>query len=128
MHAVNIMNVMLIILTVLSNFSGYEYEIIIIDDGSPDGTLDVAKKLQALYGSDKIVSIGKIKYSKALPITRRCTVRNKHVIICPIFSTIDTSASAGQLVRLYYRRCFHILSNFYTPYKQKICWPLNINS
>ncbi|XP_077292301.1 dolichyl-phosphate mannosyltransferase subunit 1 isoform X2 [Arctopsyche grandis] len=33
----------------------YKYEIIIIDDGSPDGTLDVAKKLQKIYGDDKIV-------------------------------------------------------------------------
>jgi len=30
--------------------------VIIIDDGSPDGTLDVAKQLQAIYGKDKIVS------------------------------------------------------------------------
>lgn len=35
--------------------SGYDYEVIIIDDGSPDGTLDVAKQLQKLYGSNKIV-------------------------------------------------------------------------
>ncbi|CAD7086003.1 unnamed protein product [Hermetia illucens] len=31
------------------------YEVIIIDDGSPDGTLDVAKDLQKIYGEDKIV-------------------------------------------------------------------------
>ncbi|XP_058796850.1 dolichol-phosphate mannosyltransferase subunit 1 [Phymastichus coffea] len=31
------------------------YEIIIIDDGSPDGTLDMAKKLQNLYSKDTIV-------------------------------------------------------------------------
>ncbi|XP_029175746.1 probable dolichol-phosphate mannosyltransferase [Nylanderia fulva] len=31
------------------------YEIIVIDDGSPDGTLDMAKQLQRLYGEDKIV-------------------------------------------------------------------------
>lgn len=36
-------------------FSGYEYEVIVIDDGSPDGTLDVAKDLQKIYGEDKIV-------------------------------------------------------------------------
>lgn len=35
--------------------SGYAYEIIIIDDGSPDGTLEVAKKLQNIYGEEKIV-------------------------------------------------------------------------
>ena len=28
---------------------------IIIDDNSPDGTLDVAKQLQKIYGEDKIV-------------------------------------------------------------------------
>lgn len=35
--------------------SNKDYEVIIIDDGSPDGTLDVAKSLQKIYGSDKIV-------------------------------------------------------------------------
>lgn len=35
--------------------SGYAYELIVIDDNSPDGTLEVAKQLQGLYGEDKIV-------------------------------------------------------------------------
>ncbi|KAM6977422.1 dolichol-phosphate mannosyltransferase subunit 1 [Aplochiton taeniatus] len=35
--------------------SGYNYEIIVIDDGSPDGTLEVAKQLQQIYGEEKIV-------------------------------------------------------------------------
>lgn len=37
-------------------FSGLNYEIIIIDDGSPDGTKDVAEQLEKIYGSEKIVS------------------------------------------------------------------------
>ncbi|KAK2713819.1 hypothetical protein QYM36_009637, partial [Artemia franciscana] len=37
------------------NENRYDYEIIIIDDGSPDGTLDVAKELQKKYGSDRII-------------------------------------------------------------------------
>ncbi|KAG5452254.1 dolichol-P-mannose synthesis [Clonorchis sinensis] len=35
--------------------SGYEYEVIVVDDNSPDGTLDVAKRLQEIYGKEKIV-------------------------------------------------------------------------
>lgn len=37
-------------------YSKIDYEIIIIDDGSPDGTQDVAKQLIQLYGEDNIVS------------------------------------------------------------------------
>ncbi|XP_013097293.1 dolichol-phosphate mannosyltransferase subunit 1 [Stomoxys calcitrans] len=37
------------------NASGYQFEVIVIDDNSPDGTLEVAKDLQKIYGEDKIV-------------------------------------------------------------------------
>jgi len=33
-----------------------DWEIIIVDDNSPDGTQDVAKELQKIYGEDRIVS------------------------------------------------------------------------
>ncbi|NWV69798.1 DPM1 mannosyltransferase, partial [Malurus elegans] len=36
-------------------FSGIDFEIIIIDDGSPDGTQEVAQQLEKIYGSDKIL-------------------------------------------------------------------------
>lgn len=36
-------------------FSKIDYEIIIIDDGSPDGTQEVAKQLVEIYGEDKIL-------------------------------------------------------------------------
>ena len=33
------------------------FEIIIVDDGSPDGTQDIVKQLQEVYGEDRVVSI-----------------------------------------------------------------------
>lgn len=33
-----------------------DWEIIIVDDNSPDGTQEVAKELQKVYGEDRIVS------------------------------------------------------------------------
>ena len=35
--------------------SGFDYEVIVIDDNSPDGTLQVAQQLQSIYGKDRIV-------------------------------------------------------------------------
>lgn len=34
-----------------------DYEIVIIDDNSPDGTQEVVKRLQTAYSSDRIVSL-----------------------------------------------------------------------
>lgn len=36
-----------------------DFEIIIIEDGSPDGTLQVAQKMQDIYGKDKIVILNR---------------------------------------------------------------------
>lgn len=36
---------------------GLKWEIIVVDDASPDGTLEVAKELQKVYGTDKIVRL-----------------------------------------------------------------------
>lgn len=33
------------------------WEIIVVDDASPDGTQDVAQELAKVYGEDKIVSV-----------------------------------------------------------------------
>lgn len=35
--------------------SGLEWEIIVVDDASPDGTQEIAKQLATVYGEDKIV-------------------------------------------------------------------------
>lgn len=36
-------------------FSALDWEVIIVDDGSPDGTQEVAKQLQKVWGSNKII-------------------------------------------------------------------------
>ena len=56
-------------LTMLWNFSlslistwinsNLEYEIIIVEDNSPDGTLQVAQKIATLYGEDKILILSR---------------------------------------------------------------------
>jgi dolichol-phosphate mannosyltransferase len=37
------------------------FEVVIVDDNSPDGTAQVAKELQKMYGKDKIVVTGREK-------------------------------------------------------------------
>ncbi|XP_008248652.1 dolichol-phosphate mannosyltransferase subunit 1 isoform X2 [Oryctolagus cuniculus] len=50
-------NLPLVVWLLVKSFSesGINYEIIIIDDGSPDGTRDVAEQLERIYGSDRIL-------------------------------------------------------------------------
>jgi glycosyltransferase involved in cell wall biosynthesis len=42
----------------LTMYSALTWEIIIVDDASPDGTQEVARQLQRLYGEDKVVCPG----------------------------------------------------------------------
>ena len=36
-------------------FSGLDYEIVIVEDSSPDGTFEVAQKLRLIYGEKKVI-------------------------------------------------------------------------
>jgi dolichol-phosphate mannosyltransferase len=48
--------------------SGKDFEIVVIDDGSPDGTQDVVRRLQKEYGDHRIVRVLYLRHSGA----RRC--------------------------------------------------------
>lgn len=39
----------------MQEFSDLAWEVIVVDDNSPDGTQEVARQLAATYGEDKIV-------------------------------------------------------------------------
>jgi len=43
----------------LHTYSSIDYEVIIVEDNSPDGTLQVANKLRDIYGKDKIVILSR---------------------------------------------------------------------
>lgn len=51
--------------------SSIDYEIIVIDDNSPDGTQDVVRKLQKTFGDDKCVPSNiPLSHYMYLPIRR----------------------------------------------------------
>lgn len=57
----------------VEEYSHLAWEVIVVDDNSPDGTQDVARQLAATYGEDKIVlkpRAGKLGLGYALPLTR----------------------------------------------------------
>ncbi|QCD83476.1 dolichol-phosphate mannosyltransferase [Vigna unguiculata] len=49
------LNIGLIVYLIFKHLRDADFEIIIVDDGSPDGTQDVVKQLQQVYGEDRIL-------------------------------------------------------------------------
>ncbi|VAI24378.1 unnamed protein product [Triticum turgidum subsp. durum] len=49
------LNVALIVYLIFKHLPEAKFEIIIVDDGSPDGTQDIVKQLQQVYGEDRVL-------------------------------------------------------------------------
>lgn len=49
------LNIALLVYLVFKHLPDVDFEMIIVDDGSPDGTQDVVKMLQEVYGEDRIL-------------------------------------------------------------------------
>ncbi|PKU73456.1 dolichol-phosphate mannosyltransferase [Dendrobium catenatum] len=49
------LNIGLLVYLIFKHLRELDFEVIIVDDGSPDGTQDMVKQLQQLYGEERIV-------------------------------------------------------------------------
>ncbi|OVA08882.1 Glycosyl transferase [Macleaya cordata] len=49
------LNIALIVYLVFKHLKDIDFEIIVVDDGSPDGTQEIVKQLQNVYGEDRIL-------------------------------------------------------------------------
>ncbi|CAL4919877.1 unnamed protein product [Urochloa decumbens] len=49
------LNIALIVYLIFKHLPDVNFEIIIVDDGSPDGTQDIVKQLQQVYGEDRVL-------------------------------------------------------------------------
>ena len=48
-------NIAICVYLIFKHLKSFKFEIIIVDDNSPDGTQSIVKTLQGYYGSDKIL-------------------------------------------------------------------------
>ncbi|KAF6155329.1 hypothetical protein GIB67_019855 [Kingdonia uniflora] len=60
------LNIALIVYFVFKHLKDVDFEIIVVDDGSPNGTIGVVKQLQQVYEEDYDVSIGIVHVSLSL--------------------------------------------------------------
>ncbi|CAM8972254.1 unnamed protein product [Rhodiola kirilowii] len=49
------LNIALIVYLIFKHLKDVEFEVIVVDDGSPDGTQEIVKQLQQVYGEDRIL-------------------------------------------------------------------------
>ncbi|CAN1322750.1 Dolichol-phosphate mannosyltransferase subunit 1 [Linum perenne] len=49
------LNIAIIVYLIFKHLRDVDFEIIVVDDGSPDGTQDIVKQLQQVYGEDRVL-------------------------------------------------------------------------
>ncbi|KAL0429816.1 UNVERIFIED_CONTAM: Dolichol-phosphate mannosyltransferase subunit [Sesamum radiatum] len=49
------LNIALIVYLIFKHLQNVNFEVIVVDDGSPDGTQEIVKQLQQVYGEDRIL-------------------------------------------------------------------------
>ncbi|KAJ6823303.1 dolichol-phosphate mannosyltransferase subunit 1 [Iris pallida] len=49
------LNISILVYLLFKHLQDIDFEIVIVDDGSPDGTQDVIRQLQQVYGEDRIL-------------------------------------------------------------------------
>jgi glycosyltransferase involved in cell wall biosynthesis len=67
-------------------YSDLDWEIIIVDDASPDGTQEVAKQLAGVYGDDKVLLKPRAgKLGLGLVCSSLCKNRHPTKCLIPLF-------------------------------------------
>ncbi|XP_057974392.1 dolichol-phosphate mannosyltransferase subunit 1 isoform X3 [Malania oleifera] len=100
------LNIALIVYLVFKHLQDVDFEIIVVDDGSPDGTQDIVKQLQQVYGEDRILLRARPKklglgtaYSHGLKHASGNFVvimdadLSHHVNVFPMIKQMETGAS-----------------------------------
>ncbi|MBA0765316.1 hypothetical protein Gotri_014534 [Gossypium trilobum] len=95
------LNIALIVYLIFKHLRDVDFEIIVVDDGSPDGTQEVVKQLQKLYGEDRIVRtayIHGLKHASGNFVVIMDADLSHHVIFWPMTSYRKQSETGASIV------------------------------
>ena len=96
-------------------YSKIEYEIVIVEDNSPDGTLQVAQSIQKIFGKDKIIILsrsGKLGLGSAYMVTFIIFLFSSLLF----FSRFPTSKPKLTLIYLIFCYCSYLVFILLSPF------------